>query len=85
MSGGEKNGRRATGVNDESRGMDDCLYDAPAGGKGLSCHHILVEGAAHGSDAGIEFFDHALDLLAKAGFVEVDTEDVLAAVELAQA
>jgi hypothetical protein len=47
----------------------------------LSGADVLVERLAHGTLTGIEFTDHAFDLLAKAGLVEVDAEDILAAEE----
>ena len=40
-----------------------------------------MEGLADGSIAGKEFFDHAFNLLAETGFIEIETEDIAAAVE----
>ena len=49
---------------------------------GLSCGNVLVQGGTDGTLTGIELFDHALYLFAKASLVEVKAEDILAAVEL---
>ena len=43
-----------------------------------------MEGLADGSVAGKEFFDHAFNLLAETGFIEIETEDIAAAVESLQ-
>ena len=40
-----------------------------------------MEGLADGTGAGKEFLDHALNLFAEACLVEVEGEDVLAAIE----
>ena len=45
---------------------------------GLSCGNVLVQGGTDGTLTGIELFDHALYLLAKASLVEVKAEDILA-------
>ena len=44
-----------------------------------------MEGGADGAGAGVEFLDHSFYLLTQAGFVEVDSKDVLAGVEFLQA
>ena len=51
--------------------------------KPLSSSDVFVERRAHGAGAGEEFAHHALNLLAEAGFIEVEAEDVGAAVEIA--
>ena len=44
-----------------------------------------MQSLAHGTVVSIEFLDHAFDLFAKTGIVEVDIEDVSTALELFQA
>ena len=45
--------------------------------------HVFVERLADGTGTGVELLDVALDLLAEACLIEVEAEDILAAVELA--
>ena len=51
---------------------------------GLAGLHVFVERLADGTGTGVEFLDVALDLFAEACLIEVEAEDVLAAVELVQ-
>ena len=43
-----------------------------------------MQRGAYGTLASVELLDHALNLVAKASLIEVEAEDVLAAVELLQ-
>jgi hypothetical protein len=46
---------------------------------------VLVEGFADGAGTGVELLDHAFYTLAQTGLVEVDSKDILAAIELLKA
>ena len=46
--------------------------------------HVFVERLADSTGTGVEFLDVALNLLAEACLIEVEAEDILAAVELVQ-
>lgn len=50
----------------------------------LSCHDIFVQGLSHGTRTSEELAYHSLNLLAKAGFVEIKAENILATVEALQ-
>ena len=52
--------------------------------RSLAGLHVFVERLADGTGTGVELLDVALDLLAEACLIEVEAEDILAAVELAQ-
>ena len=50
----------------------------------LSGSHILVQRLSYGTLASEEFLHHALNLLTESSFVEIQTEHILAGIELLQ-